>query len=148
MRLATREPLFLDVKAILREPSDITRAEMEATGGHAEWLRDLRDDIAHPDGGGFTLTANGRPIGVYTHVPAPGSNERLASWAAREDYYQLGGRGTLATSRRLAEEFRRYPNSVFVSRTTSQHPRLARWFAAHRLYPAGQPGTFKGGLHV
>lgn len=146
-RLTARDPIFQDIDPILRAPSDITRSEMEATGGFAEWRRDLREDVAHPDGAGFTIALYGKPIAILTHLPIPATPDRATTFAAKQDYFDLGTEGVRFTRREVAREFQKFANSRFVARTASEHPDLSRWMGAIGLRPI-DGGAFEGGKYV
>ncbi len=146
-RLTVRDPLFIDVAAILRRASAITAQEMLATGGFAVWRRDLTDDIGHRDGGGFTILADKRPVAILTHLPILSTGERGTSFAACQEYFDLGAVGVRFTRRAVEKEIAKYPGVPFVVTSQSNHPDLARWMQAIGLVPA-TPSTFHGGDHV
>lgn len=146
VQLASREPLFRDIDAILRAPSAITRAEApDLSALRAE----LREDVASADGGGFTITRSDRPIAILTHLRMIGTRDRHTTFAAKRDFFDLGATGIRFMRRCVLAEFAKYPSDRFVATRTVADRAACRWFKAIGMTRELSPIKFAGGLdHV
>jgi hypothetical protein len=119
-----------DLYAILQNPSEITKREMErAEVTSWKLLKSLNEllRISNAD----TLHLNGEPAIVFGHNPVAASFNRRVTWfVASEQYFALGARGVVFARNYLRRLHAVWPGTSFESYSYSDHPDLKRWFEA------------------
>lgn len=127
--ISSAPTMLAHIMAVLEDPSEITRRELEVAGFN-KWtaLKFLRDCLK--DGEARTVTIDGRIGFILGVAPHPMLPRHSSLWfIATEAYWKTGAAGVRYGRAFLRGVEQRYPEEELTARTWSDHPDVERWFA-------------------